>query len=442
MFRSAHSLKGLSAMLGLTDINHLTHKIENVFDAARHGPVEHHPRRDRADVHGARSTDRHGRPAEGARRRAGGLRRRAGGDPPGAPERPARKKADDAGRRGARPGRPMRGVPETRVATTRQGAPQHADPFEGITDEDDIPDNYLSMFVDEAEASLDALAERTAGPRRRRNGGELKSLLGTAHKIKGSAASVGLNRAAKLAHLMEDLLENLVDLRAARSRPQMTDLLLQVHRSACSSTSTDLTDAGTDHGIPGCSGPVMADAVCWTDPRRGRRVDDPRHGRTVPRRVDLPARSGHGRAEGPTDLREARQAGRRARLPAAAGELDAHRPSGLLPLPSDDGPIRRDDCRRSCDVGGVLRGQRRTAGRSAGKPTTGAQQTGAESCEADPAGRSRHNGAARAASRPQPRPRRDAERSARTSAAPARDPRPAAQRPRRPCGSTPTGSIN
>ncbi|HXK36388.1 MAG TPA: Hpt domain-containing protein, partial [Candidatus Paceibacterota bacterium] len=35
MFRSAHSLKGLSAMLGLDDINNLTHKIENVFDAAR-----------------------------------------------------------------------------------------------------------------------------------------------------------------------------------------------------------------------------------------------------------------------------------------------------------------------------------------------------------------------------------------------------------------------
>ena len=34
MFRSAHGLKGLSAMLGLTDINQLTHKIENVFDAA------------------------------------------------------------------------------------------------------------------------------------------------------------------------------------------------------------------------------------------------------------------------------------------------------------------------------------------------------------------------------------------------------------------------
>ena len=35
MFRAAHSLKGLSAMLGLADINNLTHKIENVFDAAR-----------------------------------------------------------------------------------------------------------------------------------------------------------------------------------------------------------------------------------------------------------------------------------------------------------------------------------------------------------------------------------------------------------------------
>ncbi len=35
MFRSAHSLKGLSAMLGLGEINTLTHKIENVFDAAR-----------------------------------------------------------------------------------------------------------------------------------------------------------------------------------------------------------------------------------------------------------------------------------------------------------------------------------------------------------------------------------------------------------------------
>ena len=36
MFRSAHRLMGLSAMLGLTDISQLTHQIERVFDAARH----------------------------------------------------------------------------------------------------------------------------------------------------------------------------------------------------------------------------------------------------------------------------------------------------------------------------------------------------------------------------------------------------------------------
>jgi two-component system chemotaxis sensor kinase CheA len=35
MFRAAHSIKGLSGMMRLNDINVLTHRIENVFDAAR-----------------------------------------------------------------------------------------------------------------------------------------------------------------------------------------------------------------------------------------------------------------------------------------------------------------------------------------------------------------------------------------------------------------------
>ena len=39
MFRSAHSIKGLSGMLRLSDINVLTHKVENVFDAARNGEL-------------------------------------------------------------------------------------------------------------------------------------------------------------------------------------------------------------------------------------------------------------------------------------------------------------------------------------------------------------------------------------------------------------------
>ncbi|MCA9262026.1 MAG: Hpt domain-containing protein, partial [Planctomycetales bacterium] len=39
MFRAAHSLKGMSAMLRLDAINNLTHKMENVFDAARNRQV-------------------------------------------------------------------------------------------------------------------------------------------------------------------------------------------------------------------------------------------------------------------------------------------------------------------------------------------------------------------------------------------------------------------
>ena len=39
MFRGAHTLKGLSAMLGLDNIQTLTHKMENVFDAARHNSL-------------------------------------------------------------------------------------------------------------------------------------------------------------------------------------------------------------------------------------------------------------------------------------------------------------------------------------------------------------------------------------------------------------------
>ena len=41
-------------------------------------------------------------------------------------------------------------------------------------------------------------------------------MLVLAHRIKGGAAAVGLNRAAKLAHMMEDVLQTLSDGRALR----------------------------------------------------------------------------------------------------------------------------------------------------------------------------------------------------------------------------------
>ena len=44
LFRNAHSLKGLSAMLGFSRIKDLTHEVENVFDAVRndHFPFNAH----------------------------------------------------------------------------------------------------------------------------------------------------------------------------------------------------------------------------------------------------------------------------------------------------------------------------------------------------------------------------------------------------------------
>ena len=97
MFRSAHSLKGLSAMLGLADINDLTHKVENVFDAAR---------KDELIISGDcvelmfQAVDRargHGRLAQGARRRLGRVYGSGPGDQQPAPGSRRRTKEIEPG---------------------------------------------------------------------------------------------------------------------------------------------------------------------------------------------------------------------------------------------------------------------------------------------------------------------------------------------------------
>ena len=80
-----------------------------------------------------------------------------------------------------------------------------------MRDEGEIPQKYLSIFIDESEASLDGLTSTLLSLDSGGNRDDLKNLMGTAHKIKGSAASIGLNRIAKLAHLMEDVLQDLTE---------------------------------------------------------------------------------------------------------------------------------------------------------------------------------------------------------------------------------------
>ncbi len=204
MFRAAHSLKGLSAMLGLDDINNLTHKLENVFDAAR---------KDELIITG-----------DVAELMFMGLDqlvalvqllKEPGGEPVECDAvldaiRRLLHSADAEREQAAQADAEHEECSDGSKAGDSALACE-ADPFEGLQDEEEISDKYLSIFIDECEVSLERLTSGLLALEGGGNGDELKNLLGTAHKIKGSAASIGLNRVAKLTHLMEDLLEDLVE---------------------------------------------------------------------------------------------------------------------------------------------------------------------------------------------------------------------------------------
>jgi two-component system chemotaxis sensor kinase CheA len=214
MFRAAHSLKGLSAMLGLTDINTLTHKIENVFDAARNQQLSVN-----ADVVDLvllgvdeltalveLLKDPNSEPVdcsavlEGIRQ----LLHSAGAERKQSSQADAEKAISD--------------TPDT-------CGPKFIDPFKDLQDEQDLSEKYVAIFIDETEAALDELSDTLLALEGGGDTRQLNSLLVVSHKIKGSAASIGLNRPAKMAHLMEDLLQNLVQAGSVLSS-EATDALL------------------------------------------------------------------------------------------------------------------------------------------------------------------------------------------------------------------------
>lgn len=100
-----------------------------------------------------------------------------------------------------------------------------ADLFASLEDDREAASPYLSIFIDEAQQSIDELIEALLALEAGGGREDVKQLFIAAHRIKGSAASIGLNRIAKLAHLMEDLLQNLVD-HGHTPTPEITDALL------------------------------------------------------------------------------------------------------------------------------------------------------------------------------------------------------------------------
>lgn len=188
MFRDAHSLKGLSAMLGFDDINHLTHKIENVFDAARNNSLV--VTRQVVEVI-LESVDLLSELIEG-------LSSDAPGDS-NAFESVALKLAQLL--------EPQESCEQTAGKTECSDFEEQIAAFQEIEDHSDIPEKYISFFLNEAEeafAEVHAILEAGVDF-------NVSKLLATLHRIKGSAATIGLNRLSRVNHLLEDCVQNLGD---------------------------------------------------------------------------------------------------------------------------------------------------------------------------------------------------------------------------------------
>jgi len=281
MFRAAHSLKGLSAMLGLQEINQLTHKVENVFDAARKNqlPITRDvvnlifegvdrlgalvealkdPSSEPVEYEGVLGKIHHLLKATGAERGpstqadaeralaaveqavqaldqsmggSSGSEGAASEDQPGTLS--AVESASDAV--GVHTGE-VEGQKEVSISTTPLPSltspasasipSQTPDPLEGIQDEPNLPAKYVGIFIDEADQTLDELTEILLAVDNSASKETVEKLLVLSHKLKGSAASIGLHRAAKLAHLMEDVLQELMAQQVVL-QPALTDVFLR-----------------------------------------------------------------------------------------------------------------------------------------------------------------------------------------------------------------------
>ena len=188
MFRDAHSLKGLSAMLGFDDINHLTHKVENVFDAARNNSLV--VTRHVVEVI-LESVDLLSELIEG-------LSSDAPGDS-NAFEAVTVKLAQLL--------EPQESSEQAADKTECYASEEQCAAFQAIGDHSAIPEKYISFFLNEADeafAEVNAILEAGVDF-------NASKLLATLHRIKGSAGTIGLNRLSRVNHLLEDFVQNLGD---------------------------------------------------------------------------------------------------------------------------------------------------------------------------------------------------------------------------------------
>ncbi len=231
MFRDAHSLKGLSAMLGFEEINKLTHRIENVFDAARRDnlgitrqltdlmfqAIDHLTTMvdNLKEADGAKSEVDYEPLVDQLQQLIDG--RAANASPAATPTDEPDAAQPAPGENEPESENPPGDVDATadqETSAESNEAEQHTncsasvdkvpDPLADVQDEANIPEKYLSIFIDESDEALDELCDLLE----RYGEVQTDALSSIIHRIKGAAAAIGLNRIAKLAHAMEDLLQN------------------------------------------------------------------------------------------------------------------------------------------------------------------------------------------------------------------------------------------
>ncbi len=241
MFRAAHSLKGLSAMLNLSHINQLTHKLENLFDAVRKGELVINEGavelmfqatdRLRAMVDLLRSQNSDAIDAQDIVSAIAAMLEGRHSGPPVAETRAmeALSQAETALAEAMNDSAPDPSLSQASSSPTNDDArfrEEAAARFQDVLDEADLSSSYITLFIDELAQGLDVLTETLLEAEGQGTSKQLEDLLCTAHRIKGSAASVGFHRASKLAHLMEDILQGLRETGRPLTR-DLADVLLK-----------------------------------------------------------------------------------------------------------------------------------------------------------------------------------------------------------------------
>ncbi|PHR95330.1 MAG: hypothetical protein COA78_30325 [Blastopirellula sp.] len=239
LFRGIHSLKGLSGMLGFQDVNSLTHNFENILDKARHEELSIN--------HGTidliyRSADVLAEMIDEVKEGSGNaveydhlieeMKSVLASQEEGTPS------VDSSLSEIHAPDEDPLEKEETSLVDIDQKdeqeiTDQHLEihiqvrkEFSSISNNSDITKKYLGIYIDETETILDELTDGLIISDENREDSTNKDLLCGVHRIKGSAAAVGLDRPAKLAHYMEDILQEFNN--SQTELPiQLTDALLK-----------------------------------------------------------------------------------------------------------------------------------------------------------------------------------------------------------------------